>query len=212
MFRLLAYRYIPRTKRSRWIISVAALLAVSCLVLSQLSPARVAGTHRAPGVQVAGSNGSLHHRPWWDPGGWFAGGGGAPKPRVLADDVAAVPGTGRTPRQAAMGPVHRVRELTNKRDEYTRVFTLSDGRLQAVVSTVPANYRDSAGRWQPINTAVSRATGPGYVYGNESNTFGSFFGATPRRLVGFVAPGGGWLTISLTGGKVGRPRVSGDTV
>src|SRR5260370_33894367 len=101
MFRLLAYRYIPRTKRSRWIISVAALLAVSCLVLSQLSPARVAGTHRAPGVQVARSTGSLHHRPWRDPGGWFAGGGGAPKPRVVADHAAARPATRRPRRQAA---------------------------------------------------------------------------------------------------------------
>jgi len=192
MFRSLARRYIPGTKRSRWILSAAALLAAAGLVVSQLPPARVAGSHRTPGVQAAGSNGSLQHHSWWDPRGWFGGGGTAPKPRVLAGNVAAVPGTGRMPRQVAMGPVRRVRELTGKRDRYTRVFQLSDGRLQAVVSAGPANYRDAAGRWQPINTAVSRTAMPGYVYGNESNSFGSFFGATPRQLVRFVAPGRGW--------------------
>jgi len=190
----------------------AALLAAAGLVLSQLSPARVAGVHRAPGVLAPGSNGSLHHSPWWDPRGWFAGGGTVPKPRELANDVAAVPGTGRLPRQAALGPVHRVRELTSKRGEYTRVFQLSDGRLQAVLSGTPVSYRDSAGRWQPIDTTVSRATRPGFSYANQTNTFRSFFGAAAARLVRFEAPGGGWLSIGLNGARTARPQVSGDTV
>ncbi len=211
MFRSLARRRIPGTVRSRWIVSAVALAAAAGLVVSQVTPARVAG-HRVPGLQAAGSSGSLQHHPWWDPQGWFAGGGTAPGPRVLAGNVAAVPAAGRMPRQAAMRPVRRVRELTGKRDRYTRVFQLSDGRLQAVVSGVPVNYRDAAGRWQPIDTTVTRATAPGYLYGNASNTFGSLFGAAPGRLVRFAAPGGGWLTIGLTSGTAGRPRVSGDSV
>src|SRR5260370_498295 len=116
------------------------------------------------------------------------------------------------PRRAAMRRVRRVRELPGKRDRYPRVFQLSDGRLQAVVSGVPVNYRDAAGRWQPIDTTVTRATAPGYLYGNASNTFGSLFGAAPGRLVRFAVPGGGWLTIGLTSGTAGRPWVSGDSV
>jgi RHS repeat-associated protein len=213
MFTSLARRYLPRTKKSRWITAGVAVLAAAGLAVSQLAPARVASPRPAARIQAPGSSGSLQHLPWWDPRGWLAGGGGTvPKPRVLADNVAAVPGTRRILRQAAMRPVHRVRELTGKRDEYTRVYQLSDGRLQAVVSGVPANYRDAAGRWQPINTNVSRSATPGYAYDNVSNTFGAFFGGAASRLVRFDAPGGGWLTLGLAAGRVGKPRVAGDTV
>jgi RHS repeat-associated protein len=173
------------------------------------------GTGPRPGlaVQAPGSDGSVHSYHWWDPRGWFGGGGsGTPGTRVLDDNAAAVPSTGRMPRQAALGPVHRVRELTGKRDEYTRTYQLSDGKLQAVISSGPVNYRDGSGKWQPISTTVQPSALPGYRYQNVSNTFQSFFGSTASQLVRFNAPGGGWLSIGLAGGRVRQPLASGDTI
>ena len=203
--------YLPRTRRSRWIMSVAVLVAVAGLVVSLVPAAQAPSPGRpAPGIQPAGSFGSLQHYPWWDPRHWTER--SAPASTVLPDAVNAVPHRGRLPHQAALRLARRVAELAGRRSENARVYQLSDGRLQAVISAVPVNYRDPSGRWQPISTAVRQAARPGYAYANTTNTFRSFFGATASQLVRFEAPGGGWLSIGLAGGRVGRPRVSGDTV
>jgi RHS repeat-associated protein len=204
--------YLPRTRRSRWITSIAVLVAVAGLVASVLVPAAQAPNPGRPGagIQPAVSFGSLQHYPWWDPRHWTER--SAPTSTVLADAVHGVPRRGRLPHQAALRPARRVAELAGRRSENARVYQLSDGRLQAVISAVPVNYRDPGGRWQPISTAVRPAVRPGYAYANTTNTFRSFFGATAGQLVRFEAPGGGWLSIGLAGGRVGRPQVSGDTV
>lgn len=119
---------------------------------------------------------------------------------------------GRMPRQAKMPVPRRARELTSRRTANARVYELADGRLQAVISAGPVNYQDSRGRWQPIDTTMRPATRAGYVDANVSNTFGSFLGSSAGRLVRFDAPGGGWLSIGLDGGHVGRPAVAGNTV
>src|SRR5207247_2295184 len=145
-------------------------------------------------VLAAGTSGSIAHHSWWDPRGWF-GRSPVPKPRQIA---AGGPRAGALPRQAAVSPARRVRELTAQRNAFSRVFALSDGRVQAEVSAVPVNYRDARGVWRPIDTTVRPTTAaPGYGYSDVSNTFRSFFGAAADRLVRFEVPGGGWLAVGL---------------
>ena len=140
-------------------MSVAVLVVAAGLVLSFLSPVGVTSAHRpTSGILAPGSYGSLRHYPWWDPRHWTERSG--PASTVLADAVNGVPHRGRRPRQAAQAPVRRVAELVGKRNAYTRVYRLSDGRRQAVISAVPVNYRDR-GRWQLISTAVEPAVRPG---------------------------------------------------
>jgi RHS repeat-associated protein len=164
--------------------------------------------HGAGGVLAPGSSGSVHGHAWWDPRGW-SGGGGAPGPRVIA--AAGGPRTARMPRQSVSSP-RRVRELTARRSADARVYQLSDGRLQSVISAEPVNYKDSRGRWQPIDTTVRATTRAGFSYASVSNTFGSFFGASASRLVRFEVPGGGWLSLGMDGAHAGRPTVAGSAV
>src|SRR5215470_5467964 len=203
--------YLPGTRRSRWIMSLVLLAAVAGLVASLVPAAQVPNLARpAAGVQPAGSFGSLRHYPWWDPRHWSER--GAPASTVLADAVNGVPHRGRLPHRVALRPARRVAELAGRRSENGRVYQLSDGRLQAVISAVPVSYRGPGGRWQPISTAVRPSVRPGFAYANATNTFRSFFGAAAGRLVRFEAPGGGWLSIGLAGGRAGRPQVAGSTV
>ena len=196
-------------RRYRWLVAVAAVLALVAGVL----PLAVAG-HGGPrpaAVLAPGSSGSLRHLHWWDPRGWFGGGGGTPAPRTLA--AGGGPQVGRLPHQAAAPAPRRVRELTARRSADARVYQLSDGRLQAVISGVPVNYRDARGAWQPIDTTVRpSAAVPGYAYADVANTFRSFFGTGAGGLVRFEAPGGGWLSVGLDGGHAVRPVVAGNTV
>ena len=206
---------IPRNARGY--VPVIVPVAVLALLAGGL-PAVLggSGTPARPGlaVQAPGSNGSARSHHWWDPRGWFGGGGsGAPSSHAIADWK---PAAGRPPgRVAGDGPhkaAHRVRELPAKRDAYTRVYQMSDGTQQAVVSAGPMNYRTSSGAWAPISTAVRPSARPGYRYQDTANTFGSFFGSTASQLVRFDAPGGGWVTIGVSGARQLRPAASGDSV
>ncbi|HEX8008988.1 MAG TPA: DNRLRE domain-containing protein, partial [Trebonia sp.] len=195
------------------LVAVLALLAGG---LPLLTGGSGPGSGSVPGlaIQAPGSSGSVHSLPWWDPRGWFGGGGGSsvPSAKVLDNNVAAVPSAGRLPRQVALGPVRRVRELAAKRTEFSRTYALSDGQQQAVISAGPVNYQDPAGRWQPINTAVRPSARPGYAFQNVTNVFRSYFGSSAGRLIRFDAPGGGWLAVGLSGARVSAPRVTGSMV
>lgn len=142
-------------------------------------------------IQAAGSQGSVPHHPWWDPRDWFGSGPGAPGSHALAGSAAALPSHGQVLRQVKAPPARRVGELVAKRTKYGHVYQLSDGRQQAVISAVPVNYRDAAGRWEPVNTQVTRSGRAGFAYANTANTFQSFFGSQPGQLVRFEVPGGG---------------------
>ncbi|HEV3382911.1 MAG TPA: DNRLRE domain-containing protein, partial [Trebonia sp.] len=193
------------------LVAVLALLAGGLPALLASPPGGSGSSGLA--VQAAGSSGSVHSLPWWDPRGWFGGGGAAaPSSKVLDDNVAAVPRDEAMPKQAALGPVRRVRELTAKRTEFSRTYLLSDGELQTAISAGPENYRTGSGSWAPISTNVVRSAKPGYAFANVTNTFGSYFGSSAGSLIRFDAPGGGWLAMGLDGADVRAPHVSGDTV
>jgi hypothetical protein len=87
-------------------------------------------------------------------------------------------------------PAKRVREVVARRTATTRVFEMSDGRVQAEVSTKARFYRDAAGRYQPIDTRV-RAAGAG-AYANTSNTFTSRFAGRSDDLARFELGGESW--------------------
>src|SRR5215469_7245425 len=141
MDRRVVVRGIRRLSPFVVLVAVLALLAGGIpLLTSQPSVSSRSGLS----LQAPGSRGSVHSLPWWDPRGWFGGGGGgAPSSTTL--DAAALPRHQRMPHQAALGPVRRVKELTAKRTEYSRTYTLSDGKLQTVVSSGPVNYQASRG-------------------------------------------------------------------
>jgi hypothetical protein len=192
---------------------VVVVVSVLALVAGALTAVYLPGSsHGGLSIQAAGSSGSLRHYPWWDPRGWFGGGGGAPSTHAIADYKPAV---GRPPGhvagQGAGKPAHRVRRLP-ARDGYTQVYQMSDGTVQAVISAGPVNYRRASGAWAPVSTAVRPSSRPGYAYQNTANTFQSFFGSAAGELVRFDAPGGGWVTIGISGARSLRPAASGDTV
>ncbi|MBO0807216.1 MAG: DNRLRE domain-containing protein, partial [Actinobacteria bacterium] len=179
-------------------MAAVALLASGITVAALPGGSPGAGSGALP----PGSRGSLAHHSWWDPRGWF---GGSTPDALKPKTIAAGGGPQRTlmPHQAKAGPVRRVKELTGRRTANSRVYRLSDGRLQADISAGPVNYRDRSGRWQPINTTVQPSSRHGYKYANTTNTFGSFFGTTAGHLVRFDVPGGGWLTMGVAGSQSG---------
>ncbi|MEQ4210402.1 DNRLRE domain-containing protein [Actinopolymorpha sp. B9G3] len=113
----------------------------------------------------------------------------------------------------ALPEPRRVRELTGRRSASGKVFELADGRVQAELSAAPVHYRDAGGDWREIDTSVRPSTRrPGFVVGNESNAFGSFFGDSTDRLMRFEHAGRS-LSLGLPGeATVVRPVVEGSTV
>ncbi|MCW3840636.1 DNRLRE domain-containing protein, partial [Micromonospora yasonensis] len=106
----------------------------------------------------------------------------------------------------------RVKELTGKRTENSKVYQLSDGRLQAEISAVPLHYQDGKGNYQPIDTTVRPVNERGYVQGNRTNSFTSLFGDSSDDLVRFERDGRS-IELGLAGAsKSVTPKVSGSTV
>ncbi|HEU4347706.1 MAG TPA: DNRLRE domain-containing protein, partial [Actinoplanes sp.] len=106
----------------------------------------------------------------------------------------------------------RVRELTDRRTANGKVFELSDGRVQAEVSTEPVHYRDGQGRWQEVDTRVAGSDRPGFGKGAVRNGFGALFGDRSDRLVR-VEAGGRHVELGLPGApRAVVPTVGGSTV
>ncbi|MEO3748013.1 DNRLRE domain-containing protein [Plantactinospora sp. B5E13] len=107
-------------------------------------------------------------------------------------------------------PAKRVRELTDRRSATTRFFEMSDGQIQAEVSTAARFYQGGSGRFLPIDTNLRPADDGGYA--NTSNTFASRFGGRSDDLVRFEL-GGERIRLGLAGaGRKVTPTVDGDTV
>src|SRR5215469_1582083 len=206
-------------RRLRKLVSVPRLMVLMVVVAvaaGTLTAVHVTVPSGGPGnaaILQPGSQGSQSQGlPWWDPRGWFSSGAHAPASRAVPGTESALPSPAHVVRQAVAPPARRVRELTSMRSESSRTFVLSDGRRQAVISAGPVNYRDAAGRWEPIDTTVVRSPRAGWLFDNTTNVFGSLFSSDPARLVRFELPAGGWLQTGLAGARRVAPRVSGSTV
>src|SRR5215472_6058682 len=176
-----AARWAWTSVRRRWQMAIAiACVASMTAGITIVALPTSNGPPPNAGIFAPGSQGSLSHHRWWDPAGWF-GGNGAPSSHTLADATLALPSHSRMPRQAVAPPVHRVAELTSKRSQYSKTYLLSNGQREAVISTVPVNYRTSSDRWAPISTQLTRSTLAGYAFQNTTNTFSSYFGSKPGQ-------------------------------
>ena len=133
-------------------------------------------------------------------------------PRNVDLGVAGVP-RDEAPLPAVAWPEPtRVGELTDRRTANTRYFQLSDGRVQAEISTSPVHFRDSTGAFAPIDTTVRDVAVPGFVKGNTTNAYASMFGGSTDRLVRFEVDGR-HVEVGLTGAaRAATPHVDGSTV
>ncbi|MEU9879143.1 DNRLRE domain-containing protein [Streptomyces phaeochromogenes] len=137
-----------------------------------------------------------------------------------ADDGPEEPQTGGTPtlpsreklpKGEAVTPAKRVAELTGKRTANERFWTLSDGRVQAEVSSVPTAYR--AGKfWKDIDTTVRATDARGFDLANTTNVTRSWFGSHASRLLRFESGSGHTLTLGLDDADKLTPTAKADTV
>src|SRR5258708_30733702 len=89
---------------------------------------------------------------------------------------------------------------------------MSDGRVQAEVSTSPVHYRDAQGRWQDIDTRVTDSDRPGFVKAAVHSGFGSLFGDRSDRLLR-VEIGGRHVEFGLPGTpRAVTPTAAGSTM
>jgi RHS repeat-associated protein len=141
-----------------------------------------------------------------------AGAGGADRQAAARAVAAARAARPAEPAGKAWPAERRVRELAGRRTANGRFFQLADGRVQAEISGAPVNYRDSKGRYQPIDTQVAAVDRPGFAAGNTTNAFTSLFGESSARLAR-VEQGGRSVELGLAGqARRVSPRVAGSTV
>jgi RHS repeat-associated protein len=139
---------------------------------------------------------------------------GTDRPRVAPRRLTegAVPRADALPAATKWAPATRVKELPDQRTANGTFYQLSDGRIQAEISAAPANYRDTHGVYQPIDTAVRPMQADGFVAGNATNAFTTEFGANSARLVR-IADGSRWVELGLPGpARTLTPHISGSTV
>ncbi|MFI6675253.1 DNRLRE domain-containing protein [Kribbella sp. NPDC050470] len=98
-----------------------------------------------------------------------------------------------------MGKPTRVRELEERRTASSSSYRMSDGTTQVVLSTAPVHYKDSKGKWQPIDTKVTAGSGED-SFENAKNTFRTRFGKSTDRLLTFEA-GGESISLGAAGEK-----------
>jgi RHS repeat-associated protein len=136
---------------------------------------------------------------------------GAPVP-PRRSDVAGVPQRQPAPVGRVAPAASRVRELVGRRTATGSFYELSDGRTQAELSAAPVHYRDARGGWQPIDTVVRASSRAGFRFGNQTNTFASFFGAGTDSLAR-VEQAGRWIGLGLAGPRRPvAPVAAGNTV
>ncbi|NIK56120.1 DNRLRE domain-containing protein [Kribbella shirazensis] len=89
---------------------------------------------------------------------------------------------------AATGKPTRVRELEERRTASSTSYRMSDGTTQVELSTEPVHYKDSKGKWQPVDTKVTAGSGED-SFENAKNNFRTRFGKSSDRLLTFEADG-----------------------
>ncbi|MET7749730.1 DNRLRE domain-containing protein [Micromonospora sp. NPDC005367] len=141
--------------------------------------------------------------------GMVGDGPSRPRPEVISAGLSVQE---KAPAAKVWPPQKRVKELPEKRTANSKTYQLSDGRTQAEISAAPVHYKDSEGRYQPIDTTVRPTNEKGYVQGNSTNSFTSLFGDSSDELARFERDGRS-IELGLSGAaKAVTPKVSGSTV
>ncbi|MFI0409215.1 DNRLRE domain-containing protein [Actinomadura sp. 3N508] len=182
---------------------------VVVLALALAPPARAEQRQAGAGASDPGDGWKPESkRNAWDR---FKGLFGDDEPKSRKLPAVGVPRNDPMPPGAKAAPAKRVKELTGRRTANAKVFELSDGRLQKELSAVPLHYRGEDGDWHDIDPRVKSTDRKGFVYGNQTNTFHSFFGTRPDELVTFDADGAS-LTLGTPQAKPSKPKTSGNVV
>ncbi|WP_203981222.1 golvesin C-terminal-like domain-containing protein [Planosporangium flavigriseum] len=193
-------------KRRAVVIGLLVLALVA--TLGGLEPVRWDRPARTDAARTADDGGGLLSR-WGATVRGLVGNGASGRAERISAGLAMEQ---KAPAGKAWPAQKRVREVTEKRTANGRIFQLSDGRMQAEVSAVPVNYRDTRGRYQPIDTHVGATGRPGFPQGNDTNTFTSLFGDSSDELVRFERDGRS-VELGLTGAAKGvTPKVDGSSV
>jgi RHS repeat-associated protein len=100
-------------------------------------------------------------------------------------------------------------ELPVKRTAYSNTFRLADGGFEAEIYSVPVNYRDEDGDWQPIDESLEAVPGGGLT--NAANSFDlqlpEQMGAGAVRLTSDEE----WVSYRLLGSQTEAAEVEGAT-
>ena len=89
---------------------------------------------------------------------------------------------------------------------------MPDGSRRLVAETVPVNYRDSEGKWAPIDITLVDPAGGGerFAARNEAADYTAKIPQNPARTPVRFASGGDWVKVQMAG-LTGSPRVEGST-
>lgn len=71
--------------------------------------------------------------------------------------------------------IERIKELTERRNSFTKHYLMSDGTYQAEVSFTPRHYQDHNGKWQDISNRIVASNEQGFAFRNEANAFDVHF-------------------------------------
>lgn len=102
----------------------------------------------------------------------------------------------------------RVRELVKNRKENVKYHQLSDGRIEAEISSTPLHYRDSKGQWQEIDPTITQTKENGFPYGSTKNHFQTYFGNQSNAPIVKVKGQGFQVDLGVTTPKTGEPSIS----
>jgi RHS repeat-associated protein len=114
---------------------------------------------------------------------------------------AATPASSSTTaaKSASLAPPSGTGDVVALRSEFARSYRRADGSMRTMVSSVPINYRDASGRWQPVDTTL-RADG-----GGVRSTAAAVDLSLPHDLSVpvKVAKGSDWVSFSMKGASSG---------
>ena len=131
-----------------------------------------------------------------------------PAPEVFAATRTDRQATGGPPPQTAFQPQVHGSEIARLRTASSRTYAVRGGKLQTILSTVPVNYRDAKGAFQPIDDTLVPSTAGGAGFQNRANSYAL---TLPRRIESGatrVAVGPASVGFSLLGAP-GRGRSPG---
>lgn len=95
-----------------------------------------------------------------------------------SSDVSASSYDGISPLQKMAGKT----EDLSKRDAFSKTFQNADGSYTAVIGAGPIHYEKN-GKWEDIDTKISKSSIGNYAYSNVANMMESYFGFTSQQGV-----------------------------
>ncbi|SFS45668.1 DNRLRE domain-containing protein [Marininema halotolerans] len=107
----------------------------------------------------------------------------ASRPQELTHSLPVV---NKVPKGKKRAEPKRVKEIIENRSEKSKSYRLSDGRVEVEISEDPFHYKDKKGNWKNIDETIRKSSQePGFQYGNETNTFKTYFGNQADQFMKF---------------------------